>query len=198
EHALVLGVRQVVVKTASGSATTDYPVTPLPVGCAAQGCSAVRPLVGSTFASGDQAGTDLSDRPMFPALFLTDITNDPSSLAGDWQFGGMPIPPHAVFGTWKAAVRVVDKTKSPAVVEVKPDADPPKNNWNLDSGDAVPAGTVNQGYGAEVRWNVDELGLVPGHTYRAYFMGHCGDQDKTGGDVGPACPTIRFPHNVRT
>ena len=29
EHALTLGVRQVVVKTASGTTTTDYPVSPL-------------------------------------------------------------------------------------------------------------------------------------------------------------------------
>ena len=43
-------------------------------------------------------------RPVFPALYITDITNDPANpYAGDWQFGGTGIPPHAVFGTWKAA-----------------------------------------------------------------------------------------------
>src|SRR5437588_34510 len=74
---------------------------------------------------------DRCDRPMFPALFLTDITTDPASRAGDWQTGGSPIAPHAVFGTWKAAVRTVDNTKAPAVVTVTPDADPAQNHWNL-------------------------------------------------------------------
>src|SRR6185436_7168483 len=98
---------------------------------------------------------------MFPSLFVTDITGDPSSLAGDWQFGGTAIPPHAVFGTWKAAVRTVDKTKNPAVVEVLPDVDPAKNNWNLDGGDPVPPGLKNEGYGAEARWDASLLGLIP-------------------------------------
>ena len=59
--------------------------------------------------TGDQAGTDLWGRPMWPALFITDITADPNNRAGDWQFGGTPLGPHAVFGTWKGAVRVVDR-----------------------------------------------------------------------------------------
>src|SRR5207249_1624526 len=80
---------------------------------------------------------DLCDRPLFPALFITDITDDPSSRSGDWQFGGTPIAPNAVFGTWKGAVRTVDKTKIPTVITVTPDADPAKNNFNLDGGDAA-------------------------------------------------------------
>src|SRR5262249_49162484 len=78
--------------------TTDYAVAPL-----AQNPGAVsHPAVGTTALDGDQAGTDtatcaghpdLCDRPMFPALFLTDITADPSSQAGDWQSGGTPPPP---------------------------------------------------------------------------------------------------------
>lgn len=197
EHALVLGVRRVIVKTSTGTTTTDYPITPL----AAVPSGARNPLVGSTALSGDQAGTDLSDRPLYPTLFVTDITNDPNSLAGDWQFGGTPILPHAIFGTWKGAVRVVDRRKSPAEVTVTPDADPAKNNWNLADGDPAPPGLVNQGYGAEVRWNVDDLGLIPGHTYRLYFMVHDGDQNKLGGDSGHGCATLCFtkpsPVNLR-
>ena len=69
-------------------------------------------MVGSTIASGDQAGTDVSGRPMFPAMFVTDVTANPGNpLAGDWQFGGTGIPPDATFGTWKAAVKTVDKTQ---------------------------------------------------------------------------------------
>ncbi len=153
-------------------------------------------MVGSTVATGDQAGVDVSGRPIYPALFITDITNNPSDTSGDWQFGGTAIPPHAVFGTWKAAVKLVDKTHSPQVVTVTPDSDPmTKNNWNLGSGsDPVPTPTpTNQGYGAEVRWNISQLGLVSGHTYRLYLMVHDGDQNKAGGDSGQACATIVMP-----
>ncbi len=154
EHALTLGVRRVIVKTDSGTTTTDYPVSALP----SDPGSVLYPQVGTTALDGDQAGTDTSacngdpdlcDRPMFPALFITDISSDPNSTAGDWQHGGTPIPPHAVFGTWKAAVRTVDETKSSAAVTVTPDDDPAKNDWNLGGGDPAPSGLHNQGYGAE-------------------------------------------------
>ncbi len=193
EHALTLGVRRVNVKTTSGTTSTTYPITPL----GSNPGSSSNPAVGSTALTGDQAGTDLSGRPMFPVLFITDITNDPMSKAGDWQFGGIGIPPHAVFGTWKGAVRSVDKTKTPAVVTVTPDADPAKNNWNLGPGSDTPPGgfasLANEGCAAEVRWNVDDLGLLPGHVYRMQFMVHDGDQNKTGGDVGQACMTVATP-----
>lgn len=203
EHAMTLGVRQVKVLTKSGgktvTTTTNYPVTPLATdpGCVGSGCAAnpSPPQVGSMATIGDQAGTDVSGRPMFPSLFITDVTNNPSNpTAGDWQFGGTAIPPHSVFGTWKAAVRTVDKTRNPNVITVTPDADPAKNNWNLGPGsDPVPAGLTNQGYGAEARWNISQLGLVSGHTYRFYFMVHDGDQNKTGGDVGQKCAFITMP-----
>ena len=188
EHALVLGVRQVVVKSSKGTTTSTYPVTPLPSSPA----SSLNPAVGSMALTGDQAGTDLEGRPMFPALFITDITADLGSRAGDWQFGGTAIPPHAIFGSWKAAVRTVDTTRSPAVVTVIPDNDPAENDWNLAGGGPVPAGLKNEGYGTEVRWNLSDLGLTPGHTYRFYFMVHDGDQNKTGGDTGQGCVTVCF------
>jgi hypothetical protein len=198
EHALVLGVRQ--VKVLNGcSSTTNYPVSPMitnPDGV-------VNPQVGTTAQNGDQAGTDTSscagypdlcDRPMFPSLFITDITNNPNSKAGDWQSGGTPIPPHAVFGTWKAAVRTVDESKNPTVITVTPDADPAKNHWNLDGGDPAPAGLLDEGYGAEVRWNVDDLiasgKMIVGHMYRLQFMVHDGDQNKVGGDAGESCVNV--------
>jgi uncharacterized repeat protein (TIGR01451 family) len=192
EHALSLGVRQVVVKTASGTTTTNYPIAATP----SSPSSVQSPAVGSTIGSGDQAGADVSGRPLFPALFITDTTANPNSTAGDWQNGGTAIPPTAVFGVWKGAVRTVDHTTSPATVTVTPDADPPKNNWNLGAGaDPVPAGLANEGYGAEVRWDLSQLGLLPGHSYRFYFMVHDGDQNKTGGDAGQACETLCLDAN---
>lgn len=202
EHALLLGVRQVRVKTAAGTTTTDYPVSAM----TANPDAAIAPQVGTTALDGDQAGTDTAscdgfadrcDRPLFPALFLTDITADADNRAGDWQYGGAPIPPHAVFGTWKAAVRIVDKTKSPAKVSVVPDGNPVKNHWNLGAGAAAPAGLEDEGYGAEVRWSVDQLvaagRMVLGHSYRVQFMVHDGDQGGKGGDVGEACVDVVLP-----
>jgi hypothetical protein len=191
EHALTLGVSQVDVITASGKTSTPYDIAPLTTNPG----SASNPKVGSTASSGDQAGTDVSDRPMFPALFITDITGNPANpYAGDWQFGGAAIPPDAVFGTWKGALRTVDKTKTPNVVTVTPNPDPVKNNWNLGAGsDPVPTALKNEGYGAEVRWDISKLGLLSGHTYRLYFMVHDGDQNKTGGDAGHACGFVTMP-----
>src|SRR5207247_171520 len=189
-----------IVQTKTGTTTTDYPVSALSTNPG----SVLNPQVGTTALDGDQAGTDTSacsgypdlcDRPMFPALFITDISPDPSSTAGDWQHGGTPIPPHAVFGTWKAAVRTVDKTGSSPVITVTPDGDPAKNGWNLGAGDPAPSGLQSQGYGAEVRWNVDELvaagRMIMGHTYRLEFMVHDGDQNQTGGDAGENCVGVR-------
>lgn len=192
EHALTLGIRQVVVKTSkTASTTTNYAVSAL----TANPGKALSPAVGSTGLSGDQSGTDPLFRPMFPALFITDLTTDPTSKAGDWQYGGSPIPPDAVFGSWKAAVKTIDKSKSPATASVTPDADPAKNNWSLGAGsDPAPAGASNEGFGAEARWNVSGLGLKAGHAYRMQFMVHDGDQNKAGGDSGQDCMTVVIPH----
>jgi hypothetical protein len=135
---------------------------------------------------------------MFPALFITDETNNPPNpLAGDWQYGGTGVPPTAVFGTWKGAVRTVDYTHSPTAITITPDVDPVKNSWNLGPGsDPVPAGLTNEGYGAEVQWDIGQLGLQPGHTYRLYFMVHDGDQNKAGGDSGQGCAYITMPSST--
>jgi hypothetical protein len=39
---------------------------------------------------------------------------DPNNRSGDWQQGGAPITPNAIFGTWNAAVQTVDNTKTPS------------------------------------------------------------------------------------
>jgi len=129
---------------------------------------------------GDPAAVDASGRPLFPALFLTDLTADPSSTSGDWQNGGLAIPPTAVFGTWKEA-------NGP---------DPAKNQFDVGNGDTVPqipAGTHDadkQYFSAEVQWQVSALALTPGHTYRVQVMMHDGDQHGDGGDVGQGCVVI--------
>jgi hypothetical protein len=180
EHGMTLGVRQVVVKSASGTTTTDYPVSPLK----ASPDSILSPLTGTNILTGDQSGLDPSLRPLWPVLYVTDTTNNPSNRAGDWQMGGRPINPNAVYGTWKSAVRTVDNTVSPAAVSVTPDVDPAKNDWNFILNDPVPSGIKNEGWSAQVRWGVI---FQPGHTYRLQVIVHDGDQNKVGGDCGEAC-----------
>jgi hypothetical protein len=137
---------------------------------------------------------------MFPALFITDLSVPPGSgnpLAGDWQYGGTGRPPTAVFGTWKGAIKTINTITN--TVTVTPDVDPPANGWNLDGSgpnqpDPIPTPTPSsQGYGAEVRWDISTLGLIPGHQYRLYFMVHDGDQNQTGGDSGQGCAYITMP-----
>jgi hypothetical protein len=115
EHALTLGVRRVIVKTSGGTTTTDYPVTPTP----SSPTCVDHPQVGTQIATGDQSGNDVAaggGRPLWPALFITDLTvNGADSRIGDWQQGGTGVAPHRVCGTWKAAVRTVDKTRTPNV-----------------------------------------------------------------------------------
>src|SRR5262249_60772655 len=85
-----------------------------------------------------------------------------------------------------------------------PSAAPPaKNSWNLGPGaDAAPAGLANEGYGAEIRWNLADLQargvLIPGHTYRFYVIVHDGDQNKVGGDAGQASFTYFYPGPTTT
>jgi hypothetical protein len=198
EHAMTLGIRQVNVKTAAGTTTTNYPITALP----ASPSTVFNPQLGATALTGDQAGTDTSmctnaalacARPIYPALFLTDTTANASSMAGDWQAGGIPFGPTAIYGTWKAAVRTVDNTRTPAVVTVTPDADPPTNDQNLGAGIPVPTGIQSEGYMTLVRWDVSSLGLKSGHSYRLQFMVHDGDQNKSGGDVGENCVDLTVP-----
>jgi hypothetical protein len=191
EHAMTLGVRQIVVTTSTGTTTTNYPMATMTTnpGSVINTVLGADIPVGSTIMSGDQAGTDPAGRPMYPALFITDITSNPSSKAGDWQYGGTPIVPDAVFGTWKGAIKTINKVTN--TVTVTPDADVVKNNWNLGTGsDPVPGTFSNEGYGSEVRWNVNDLPLLPGHVYRIQFMVHDGDQNKAGGDVGQACMLV--------
>src|SRR5678815_5224008 len=94
-------------------------------------CIRDSPRTGTNELAGDQSGLDASLRPMWPVLYLTDVTADPNSHAGDWQLGGLPVAPTAIFGAWKGAVRTVDKRTTPNHVTITPDPDPAKNNWKL-------------------------------------------------------------------
>jgi uncharacterized repeat protein (TIGR01451 family) len=149
------------------------------------------------------SGVDGQLRPVAPTIYLTDITANASSKAGDWQSGGQSASSNGadgLFGSWTA-------TTGTKPVNT--------NNWVLGpNADPIPAtdafgGTTtsfNEGYGTEVTWNVANLkaydpttntlvALQPGHTYRVQSMTHDGDQNHTsgGGDVGEVCTTFHIP-----
>jgi len=177
EHAMTLGVRETVIN----GVTTTYEVSPL----TSNPQVLENPKTGTNHITGQQAGVDPSGRPMWPALFITDITTDPNGVSGDWQWGGAAVNPTYIAGTWKAAVRIVDDNGA----AITPDADPAKNDTNYGNGNSAPAGAIQkaEGYGTEVRW---DLRLEPGKNYRFQVMVHDGDQNKVGGDTGEACITF--------
>jgi hypothetical protein len=194
EHPMTLGIRQVVVD----GVVSNYTVSPLTSNPGA----AMGVQVGTMAMTGDQAALDAWGRPEWPALFLTDISQDTTSRAGDWQFGGTPISPTSVFGTWIAAVKTIttDVKKGTQTITVTPDDDKTvaENHWNLGPGSDPPPAKVggykDEGYSAEVRWDVDDLlarGVIQrGRIYRVQFMVHDGDQHSTGGDCGEGCSII--------
>src|SRR5206468_476353 len=94
-HTFTLSTSRTNVATASGVSGTAS-VTAPQVGC--------RPTAGNLLA-----GTDPFGRPIFPALFITDVTSNPSANGGDWQQdpgnNAKAQPPSRVCGTWKTASR---------------------------------------------------------------------------------------------
>ncbi len=195
EHALTLGVRQLFVNNKSiPDVTTNYTIATMGGLNPSSAIGAPFVNIGSTLMPPvEGAAVDPAGRPLFPAVFITDITDDATSRSGDWQMGGSPFRPNEVYGTWKGAVISIDKTRVPFKTTMTPDADPAKNHLNVGvalGANAVPAGVVDLGYSSEVVWSVAGLGLNPDRNYRLQFMVHDGDQNKTGGDVGQACMNI--------
>jgi uncharacterized repeat protein (TIGR01451 family) len=162
--------------------------------------------VPPTFGS----GTDNQGRALAPSLYLTDITGSANANGGDYEQGGTavnlnPFPggspfADALYGSWSNTVGVKPVNQ---------------NNWSLGpNADAIPGTdafggqttSFNEGYGAEVAWNVQHLeaydpatgtylALQPGHTYRAQSLTHDTDQNKNSGagDVGEVCTTFSIP-----
>jgi hypothetical protein len=133
---------------------------------------------------GDTAAKD-GIFPYYPALFLTDITSDPTSRAGDVQNGGIAHPPSMVYGAWKAQGEGNPSGYTQDTLPAGADqfSSIPSANLNTNTGER---GTET-GFQAELLWNVSSLGLTPGHSYRAQFVIHDGDRD---GDIGLGCTTI--------
>jgi hypothetical protein len=195
EHALLLGVRANFTdnKAAGTDVTQNHFIATMAMNPTGAGTAsfAAPPswFFGSATWSGPFAATDPAGRILSPVMYVTDITSNPASRSGDWQQGGFPKFPTAIYGSWKAAVAKLDNTKNPAVSSIVLDADPAtKNHKNVGPGGVNPPdATQDFGYSTEIVYSIASLGLDPTHNYRLQFMVHDGDQNKTGGDVGQAC-----------
>jgi len=201
EHPLTLGINSVTIITATGKQNI-FPFSFTKFNGTTPHCVSY-PSVGSIFQASDLSGTDTAtctiskncERPMPPSLFITDITNNPSSMSGDWQNYGLPIFPHQLCGVWKGASKTVNHQTTPPTVQIFPENDPTftPNGWNLGSPDFNTTGLTNLGWGAVASWNIDQLGLLPYHSYRFQVLVHDGDQIHSGGDAGEACVNYVIP-----
>lgn len=183
----------IVMGTATVNGTT-YPITESGI----NPTTVNNPQTGAPY---EPDGKDSAGRPMFPALFLTDITTpNENSRVGDWQQGGTPIGPHVISGVWIYADKngsSVTSRSRPAVKNVVFDSASGESVWNLAPGGTAPGPGKSYEdktyYGTEIRWNVSDLlaaGKVQtGRTYRAQFMLHDGDSDS---DVAQGCVTIQL------
>ncbi|MGH9420718.1 MAG: hypothetical protein ACRD3J_12145, partial [Thermoanaerobaculia bacterium] len=187
ENALTLGVGTVVQKNKTAPTTVTTTTNLVLMSGDPSSASGTPLAIGLPYASGAIDGVG---RPLFPAMFITDITASSTDKSGDWQHNGTPVRPNAVFGSWKGAVLTQDNTKAGSPITIAPGANPAKNHFNLGGGTPFPTTPADEGYSAEVVWNLANLGLTPNHAYRLQFMVHDGDQNKTGGDVGEACINV--------
>lgn len=154
--------------------------------------------VPPTFGS----GSDAKSRPNAPTIYLTDITSNAAATGGDWENGGQPATTgaSALYGSWSPTIGTKPVNKNGWTLGPNADVIPPTDAFG---------GTTtsfNEGYGAEVTWNVPGLqaydpttktfvAVQPGHTYRVQSITHDTDQNHTsgGGDVGEVCTTFSIP-----
>ncbi len=138
---------------------------------------------------GDESARDINNFPYFPSLFITDVTSNPSDTSGDAENGGTPHKPDEIWGTWKAAGGY-GSSVPPNKQDLPSGADPFPAESNLKFKDGtIISVALGQNYGSEIIWQVDNLGLTSGHTYRVQFIVHDGDFE---GDIGEGCTTIKL------
>ena len=195
----VVGVNGNNIATTETSSVLAWGATKLSGGFGGKTAHVTNPLVG------DRDFSDDFKRPLYPAVFVTDITDyldatgnciDPlvpagdQCRAGDWQqltnnLNPSAVAPHDVFGSWKWSVPGL-------TTGISSTNDPSKNSSFGPGADPPPAPLTNLGFLTEARWDASDLGLTPGRAYRIQFMVHDGDQNKIGGDVGQACLNINY------
>lgn len=156
-----------------GKETADAPVTRSPTGKD----HAVNPKVGALNAR-DPAGY-----PYFPALFISDVTDDPNNRSGDAKNGGKAYLLDEIYGAWQylGCQSFCSQTNW---LYLPSEADPMPKTSNTGADKYY----RESNYAAEIIWHVDSLGLKSGRTYRAQFVVHDGDMI---GDLSVGCMVIR-------
>lgn len=152
----------------------------------------VKPVVG------DINARDVDGFPYFPAIFLTDITSDPTSTAGDAPSPtAIGYPPSEVYGVWKVlgnnlGTKSCRDDSTQAFCNKLKTGDP--NGAFPPTSSFLALKSPNEPFtSAEVIWNVNDLPagvLQTGHRYRVQIVVHDGDR---AGDLGVACTTIKIP-----
>lgn len=136
---------------------------------------------------GKESAKDANGFPFFPAVFLTDTTNNPDDTSGDAEKGGVPHKPDEVWGTWKA-LGATDPAENGLILPKGADPIPATSNITF-TDNSYKHRSRETSFSSEVIWDVAKLGLTSGHTYRAQFIVHDGDRD---GDIGMGCTTILY------
>jgi hypothetical protein len=140
---------------------------------------------------GDTSVRDDDNFPIFPAIFLTDITTAKTGTSGDAQAGGEPNAPSDIYGAWKALGANDPQSNGR-------DLGPGADAWPTANG---PAGSHDSNFVAEIVWKLSALEardpvtgqfapLKPGNIYRVQIVLHDGG-DPT--DIGVACLQFTMP-----
>lgn len=125
---------------------------------------------------GDLAVKDVDNFPLFPAIYLTDISNKHDDISGDAEKGGQPNMPDEIYGSWQALGERM-KAQNGKYLGTGADSWPPANG---------PGGESSTNFSAEIIWNTANLkafdpesnnlvDLQPKHDYRGELTLHDGD-----------------------
>lgn len=136
---------------------------------------------------GDETRKDSNNFPFFPALFISDITTDANNRSGDAQNGGKPFKPNEIYGAWSTLSTIASSSFVPNNLDLGSGADPFPKVSNVKFGGSTQR--LEPYFGAEIIWDVKNLGLTDGHFYRAQIILHDGDRGE--GDISEACTTIQ-------
>jgi hypothetical protein len=119
---------------------------------------------------------DANNFPISPAIFLTDITANPTDVSGDARNGGVAQFSSDIYGAWRIENGLSSTTPNGQNLGAGADLWPPANG---------PAGgTRNSTWTAELLWPISNLktntgaALTTGKTYRMQIVLHSGTQNK--------------------
>lgn len=153
-------------------------------------------VIGNGSLSNPSLGSPAANsygRAYSPTIFVTDVTTNPTSTAGDWQNDPTNGSNHldSISGSWSTFTGTTgnDQVTRPTN----------HNKNNPGTVDPLPGGAQpNEDFVTEAKWNASGLTdnngktLQAGHLYRFQVILHDGDHGYTG-DVGELCTKLTIP-----